>query len=254
KYVNGSNDNAKYNYSNLTFFAGESDKLNLKIKRNDSIVNKVINRYTSKDIFQKKSINKNAWKNYGDDILYIDYGLITNIELNSVLKASQNKKGIIIDLRNAYQEITLFKLADFLIGKKVHFANILNQNFSYPGSFSLSKQYCGKNNVNSFNGKIVLLVNENTQSHTEFAAMCLQQSPNTITIGSQSSGADGNVFELPLVFEGFSSIFTGIGVTYPDNTQSQRSGVKIDYEIEKNKKSIIENQDTYLKKALELLE
>jgi carboxyl-terminal processing protease len=45
----------------------------------------------------------------------------------------------------------------------------------------------------SYHGKVIILVNELTQSHAEFTVMALQAAPHSIVIGSQTAGADGNV-------------------------------------------------------------
>ena len=60
--------------------------------------------------------------------------------------------------------------------------------------------------------------------------MCLQTGDNVITIGSQTSGADGNTSQVNLV-GGFKTWTTGIGIFYPDGRETQRKGVNIDIEI-----------------------
>ena len=78
-----------------------------------------------------------------------------------------------------------------------------------------------------YKGKIVILVNEVTQSHAEFTTMCLQTAKNALVIGSQTSGADGNVSKIPFV-GGFGSMITGLGVYYPDG---QKHNVLVLFQI-----------------------
>lgn len=101
-----------------------------------------------------------------------------------------------------------------------------------------------------YNGKVILLVNEKAQSHTEFAIMNLQSGDNVTTIGSQTSGADGRISFIEL-FGGNKTGFTGNGIFYPDGTETQRKGVKIDIEVKVTINGIIEGKDEILEKAIE---
>jgi hypothetical protein len=83
--------------------------------------------------------------------------------------------------------------------------------------------------------------------------MSLQPTPKTITVGSSSSGADGNINELK--FPGnVQTIYTGIGIYYPDLNPTQRVGVKIDYIAEPTVESIKNGIDVALEKAITLSE
>lgn len=75
---------------------------------------------------------------------------------------------------------------------------------------------------------MVLLVGEISHSQTEFTAMCLQAGDNVPIIGNQTSGADGSVGRFEMI-GGYKTMITGVGMFYPDNTETQRKGVKIDF-------------------------
>lgn len=61
----------------------------------------------------------------------------------------------------------------------------------------------------------------------------------------------GNVTEL--VFpSGFSTSITSMGVYYPDGTNAQRTGVKINYRIEPSAEDMLHNRDIVMEKAMEL--
>jgi C-terminal processing protease CtpA/Prc len=64
---------------------------------------------------------------------------------------------------------------------------------------------------------VVLLVGEISHSRTEFIAMCLQAGDNVTTIGSQTSGADGNVSRFEMI-GGYKTMIADVGLFYPDNT------------------------------------
>ena len=53
----------------------------------------------------------------------------------------------------------------------------------------------GFENKDNYKGKVIVLLNEDSISQSEWTAMCFQTAGNTTIIGSQTAGADGNVFE-----------------------------------------------------------
>ena len=103
-----------------------------------------------------------------------------------------------------------------------------------------------------YKGKVILLVNEYTQSHGEYTAMGLQTGDNVTIIGCQTAGADGNVSEFELV-GGFYSLFTGLGWFYPDGRETQRVGIIPDIEVNQTILGIREGRDEILEKAIEFI-
>ena len=102
-----------------------------------------------------------------------------------------------------------------------------------------------------YKGRVILLVDEITQSNPEFQAMALQSCPQTLTIGSPTSGADGDIVSLPLP-GGLMTYFSGIGIFYPDGTPTQTVGVRLDVEVDDTVESLQAGRDLVLEKALEL--
>ena len=82
--------------------------------------------------------------------------------------------------------------------------------------------------------------------------MCFQTSGKTTIIGSQTAGADGNVSQFD--FEGFHTLFSGIGVFYPDKRETQRIGIVPDIEVKPTIKGIQEGKDEVLDRALTFIE
>ena len=83
--------------------------------------------------------------------------------------------------------------------------------------------------------------------------MAFKTASNSITIGSSSAGADGNISILSLP-GGVKTMISGIGVYYPDGTETQRIGIKPDIEIHPSIKGISEQRDEILEKAIEIIE
>ena len=104
-------------------------------------------------------------------------------------------------------------------------------NLNNPGEFNFDRsKKLGSNKKSAYQGKVVLLVDERTQSQAEFTAMGFQAAPNTTVIGSTTAGADGNYSRIILP-GGLATGISGIGVFYPDGSPTQRIGIVPDIEI-----------------------
>jgi C-terminal processing protease CtpA/Prc len=122
-----------------------------------------------------------------------------------------------------------------------------------PGYYKEYPVSLGSKNNDYYKGMVVVLVNEETLSSAEYQTMAFQAAPRTIVVGSQTAGADGNVVRLPLP-RGVSTMFSGLGVYYPDGTNTQRTGIRIDHYVEPTIEGIEQGRDELLEKALEIID
>lgn len=94
-----------------------------------------------------------------------------------------------------------------------------------------------------YSGKVFIIVNPETRSASEWYTMSLQKIfPQSITIGQQTAGADGDVVRVNLPGD-YLLEFTGNGIFYPDNTQTQQIGVKIDEVIKYKDQDFLDKKD-----------
>lgn len=135
----------------------------------------------------------------------------------------------------------------------------LYQTLALPGLFYRQEQWLyegfeegAERCTQPYKGRVILLVDEMTQSNPEFQAMALQSCPQTQTIGSPTSGADGDIVWIPL--PGQMTSFSGIGALYPDGTQTQTQtvGVRLDIEVLPTAEGLQAGRDEVLERALEL--
>ena len=68
-------------------------------------------------------------------------------------------------------------------------------------------------------------------------------------VGSTTAGADGNVSAIPLP-GGLRSMFSGIGVFYPDKRPTQKVGILPDIEVKPTIAGIREGRDEVLEEAI----
>lgn len=82
--------------------------------------------------------------------------------------------------------------------------------------------------------------------------MAFRKAPNSIVVGSNSCGADGSVtsFLLP---GGMKTCISGVGVYYPDGTETQKIGIVPDVRVVRTIKGIKEGRDELIEKAIEII-
>jgi C-terminal processing protease CtpA/Prc len=128
-----------------------------------------------------------------------------------------------------------------------------NTSINNPGLFTYTHTIkVGKKNDDYYKGKVIIIVNEVTQSQAEYTAMALRVAPGAIVIGSTTAGADGNVSELILPGS-IRTMISGIGIYYPDGKETQRTGIVPDIEVKPTINGILAGKDEVLEKAIELI-
>lgn len=107
--------------------------------------------------------------------------------------------------------------------------------------------------VSTYHGKVFILVNPETRSASEWYSMSLQKIfPHSLTIGQQTSGADGDLVKINLPGD-YILQFTGNGIFYPDQTQTQQTGIRINEVIKYKDQDILDNHDLEFERVLNSL-
>lgn len=253
KYIPGSNRPTKMRNAYHTIFNGSTDSVTVKFSRDGIVKESTFPRYEFKKFNYTGSKNEEKWKLLENNIGYVHMGVLEKEDVRVVMEQLKDTRGIILDIRN-YPKGTMYLIADKLTRGSRDFVKFLIPNLNYPGKFNWTKplQAGAADSSSLYKGKVVLLVDERTQSHAEFTAMALQTADNVTTIGSQTAGADGNVSDVTLV-GGHQTYITGIGVFYPDGRETQRIGIVPDIEVLPTLKGIKEGRDEVLEKALQVL-
>ena len=250
KYINGSNLARKSNNAYYTIFNGSSDSVNIEFMRGDKTYNKTIKRYKFKEFGYERQKETEKFKILNESIGYVNMGILEKQDVSEAMEKLKNTKAIVFDIRN-YPKGTGYAIAEYISSKQNDFFKVTYPDLDYPGKFIWRNgTQCGINGELKYKGKVIILVNETSQSHAEFTAMILQTGDNAITIGSQTSGADGNVDRFEMV-GGYKTMITGIGIFYPDETETQRKGIKIDIEVKPTIQGIIDRKDEVLERAIE---
>ena len=253
RYIPASNPGGKKRNAHFAILNGNTNKTTITFERDGATATKEISRYTKKEITVDKKPVAEKYKILDGNIGYINMGILENQDVNPMFKKLGNCKALIFDIRN-YPNGNMYEIGKYLMKEKKEFVHFIQPDPDYPGKYKwVYNYYVGPRGKSpyAYKGKVIVMVNETTQSHAEFTTMSLQAGDNVTTIGSQTAGADGNVSTIHFP-GGFMTWITGLGVFYPDGTQTQRVGVKIDLEVLTTIAGVRTGKDEVLDKAIEL--
>ena len=212
-------------------------------------------------IYDPAQLAQPPFRLLADSVGYIYAGTFSREHLAEVGQTLPRTRALIIDLRTYPMNVDGALIA--LIGQSLRTEPVVawqmvHPTLALPGLFFRQEQllYNGFEEgaarcTEPYKGRVILLVNESTQSNPEFQAMALQSCPQTLTIGSPTSGADGDIVWIPLP-GGLMTSFSGIGVLYPDGTQTQTVGVRLDVEVLPTAEGLQAGRDEVLERALSL--
>ena len=194
-----------------------------------------------------------SFRQLDKNIGYLYPGTIKNKDIKAIMKKVRKDDALIIDFRCYPSEFVVFSLGKYLVRRPTRFVKFTQTSNLYPGLFTFREvTKVGGNGFNCFKGKIVILINQNTQSSAEYHVMAFRKAANAVVIGDTTAGADGNVSFLYLP-GGVKTMFTGIGVYYPNGAETQRIGIRPDIIIDPTILGIMENRDELLEKALQII-
>jgi len=181
---------------------------------------------------------------------YVDMGRLEVEHIDLMFNDLWHTHALIFDIRN-YPQGTMWYMIRYLFDAPIHIANFTVPDIRYPGTLYWHYETVGTGDFsNTYNKSIFILFDERTQSQAEYTIMAFEQHPKAIKIGSQTSGADGNVSIIYLP-GGIMSYYTGLGLFYPDFTETQRIGIIPDIEVHPTIAGIRDGRDEVLEAALE---
>ncbi len=228
----------------------------LTIKRDGLLTDITVTRVDIEKIdlkvdFQGKE--KAGYKMLKGNIGYIFPAKLKDDDIDSIETLFDDTKGLIIDMRCYPSTFMTFTYAKWLKPAASPFVKFTFCSTDYPGYFKTGDgPENGRKNKDYYKGKVVIIVNAITQSSAEYQTMALSTAPKVKVIGSTTAGADGNVSEIMLP-GGIRTMFSGIGILYPDETETQRKGVKIDRVVKPTIKGIKEGKDELLDAAIGMM-
>ncbi len=190
-----------------------------------------------------------AFQRLSADVAYLKLSSVKIADVADYVARAGGAKGLIIDIRNYPSEFVVFALGSLLVDKETPFVRFTTGDGSNPGAFHWTEPLKLTSEKPHFSGKIIILVDEISQSQAEYTTMAFRSAPGAKVVGSTTAGADGNVSPIPLP-GGFRTMISGIGVFYPDKTPTQRVGIRADVEVKPTLAGIRAGRDEVLDEAL----
>lgn len=216
---------------------------------------------------EDRFIPENPWKSglmEDGQIGYIDPGALQEGDVEQLMEKFADTEGIIVDLRQYPSESVLYLLSEYFIPEPRVFAAIDCPDPLRPGNFCrLPFKISGagfskivglsdRDDYPLYEGKVVLLINEFSQSQSETTAMSLRQAPRALVVGSPSIGADGDVAEMKLPGR-IVVTFSTMGIYTPEGKTIQRVGVQPDVFCRPTAEDLRQGQDALMETAIDLI-
>mgnify|MGYP005984282041 CR=1 FL=1 len=253
QYVAASNESALKRDLPSRMLRTVDSLLSLKVLREDRELNVYIPTRDIESIKDTNTKTKPAIRKIKNSILVVDIGVFKDSDTQRLKDSLRGQRGLILDYRNYPSASMHDELRDMIFPLEKDFVIFSTSKGMRPGLFKYTSPVkAGEENPKAFSGKIVILVNEHAQSASEFQVMAFRTIPGSQVVGSQTAGADGNISWLPLPL-GYSTAFSGIGVYYPDKSETQGIGIVPDKIVYPTIEGIRKHQDEVLQAGIDLI-
>lgn len=250
-YYAASNEPTRLRDMTREMTKGPCGTTQLKLRRGSDV--KEIAALRLPQIGPRKSIKHDlagdTFQLLANDIAYIKLSSIKRADIPDYMERAAQTKGLIIDIRNYPSDFVPFALGAYFIDKPTKFVKFTVGDPANPGGFKWGPELSLMPQASRYSGKVIILVDETSQSQSEYTAMALRVGPRAKVIGSTTAGADGNVSSIPLP-GGLRSMISGIGVFYPDRQPTQRVGIVPDLEVKPTIVGLRAQRDEVLEAAL----
>jgi C-terminal processing protease CtpA/Prc len=200
----------------------------------------------------KVNKNEKCFKLLEGNIGYVTLANIKESDIPEIKESFKNTKGLIIDIRNYPSTFVPFALGSYFVSRATAFVKFTNGDPANPGAFTYTEPLEITGDGDHYKGKLIVLVNEKSQSQAEYTALAFRAAENSKIVGSTTAGADGNVSAI-LLPGGLRTMISGIGVYYPDGKETQRIGIVPDIKVTPTIEGIKKGKDELLEKAIEII-
>ncbi len=258
QYIGASNNAALQRDVTLNVLAGqEKSFVKIAYLHNGVVKNLRLQRSAGKYTYSRSSglpSQVRNWTKLKNNIGYVDFGKLEVSEIDSMFNDFKHTKAVIIDNRS-YPRGTVWTLINYLTNKPVTSAKGTTMIADSPDPTTQTVQsslwQLPVTPASKYTGKIIILVNEETQSQAEYSCMVIQGAfKNTTIVGSQTAGADGDVTGIKIP-GGIQTAFSGHGIYYPDGRPTQGIGIVPDIKISPTIKGIKDGKDEVLDRAIQ---
>jgi C-terminal processing protease CtpA/Prc len=251
RYYAASNEPTRLRDVARSMMRGECGAAAVGVSRDGATLELKVERAPESTLTPERTHDRpgDTFRKLSPEVAYLKLSSVKASEAAKYIESASGAKGLIIDIRNYPSEFMVFALGARLIDRPTEFARFTNGDPANPGAFHWTPPISLQPVSPRYAGKIVILVDEVSQSQAEYTTMAFRAARNAIVVGSTTAGADGNVSPIPLP-GGLRSMISGIGVFYPDKKPTQRVGIIADIEARPTIQGIRSGRDEVLEAAL----
>lgn len=251
-YYADSNEAARQRDMANSLTRGACGPVQLRVERGGSVTELTAARVSPAGLPQDRSYHNlpgPAFRILSPEIAYLKLSAVKVVDIPYYLRDARNTKGLVIDIRNYPSEFVPFALGGHFVTKPTEFVQFTMPDLDNPGAMRWRAGDPVLPKEPLYTGKVVVLVDEVSQSQAEYTSMAFRAAGATI-VGSTTAGADGNVSEIPLP-GGLRSMISGLGVFYPDKRPTQQIGILPDIERKPTITGIREGRDEVLEEGVQ---
>ncbi|MES2761984.1 MAG: T9SS type A sorting domain-containing protein [Bacteroidota bacterium] len=242
-YILNGNNNTPVN---IGYKDSLGNTFNINTIRNSSLFSSFYQNYYPND-----TLGTIKWKKFGCNIGYVNMGRIYPADVATMYSNLMNSPAIIFDLRN-YPNEAAWPIANAMYASKKIFSKGMIPDVTYPGTYFWLNDSLGINgNSTPYMGKVIILINEDSQSQSEYSSMIFEAMPDVVKVGSQTAGTDGNISYF-FVSKDLRTTITTLGIFYPNGDSTQRIGIVPDSVVYQTQLGIRHHRDEVLEKALQV--
>jgi hypothetical protein len=249
-YIGASNRAALLRQAYKLLLRGSEVDVNVRVERNGQELNLVLQR-APVDRNNRKFHDRDGetLQLLSDEIAYLKLSSVSRKHMSDYLDVIAGCRGLIIDIRNYPSDFVVFALGQHLVEEATPFARFTHGDLESPGTFRWTDPIELRPVDPFFDGRVAILVDESSQSQSEYTAMALRSAPGAVVIGSQTAGADGNISDIDLP-GGHRTGISGIGVFYPDKSPTQQVGIVPDIPVTPTIEGVRAGRDEVLERAV----
>lgn len=193
-----------------------------------------------------------AYDRLSEHTLYVNVSKWSKSDDAATRNILRTTKNVIIDCRY-YPNWDFISFSACFFSRPTEVIKFLHLT-SYPGLLREVVNSVGADTGFHYTGNIIVLMSEVSLSRPEMLLMFLKGiKGKTNFVGRTSAGGDGDICIIPMIGNQlFTFKFSGLGVFFPDNTQTQGVGIKPDIYVERSLEEDTDGKDLILQKALSL--
>jgi hypothetical protein len=251
-YYADSNEAARQRDLAAYLTRGACGPVSVGVTRNGHSLHLAAERVPAKQAFATHDQPGDTFRLLSPNVAYIKLSTIKAADLPAYFDKAKNTRGLIVDIRNYPSEFMPFAMGPYLATKATPFVTFTVADLANPGAFHFANGPLIQPGPVHYSGRVVLLVDETSQSQAEYTAMALRATPNALVVGSTTAGADGNVSSIPLPGS-IGTMISGLGVFYPDRRPTQRIGIVPDLVVLPTIQGIAAGRDEPLEAAVHLI-